>query len=393
MITSYPADGADLNINTIPQWQKIFIGIVLLTLAVAGCLIDFSLPAAVQTTLGWVIVFLFSLPVSVYIYLIFTGTKWEKLVNSLLFIALLNLFPCLYIISVLQKNNPFQSIQLIIPVLFLSLLAILVCVKLYLFLKPPANTETERTDTQKREIELNLPFDKTFDACMEAVRQFMYHELEQFDPTTGTIIALVSNADPGISFAGFPQRQSRITFSLRKTSSTETTIIVTSAPVLRLRYPRWYTGSLTSPIHETNNLLEITTFLQSRVSEQHQTGRDSPARPGVSERSWEILEPDLVAFMSLIIPGLGQNYTGRYLRGIIFTAGVAAGLAFFIIPGIVLWIAGTLDAYRMAQKINDNTLPFIPNKTGMIVFHVCATGALLYLGFSLVQMGYYPYLG
>jgi len=228
---------------------------------------------------------------------------------------------------------------------------------------------------------------------MEAFRHFMYYELEQFDPTTGTIIALVSNADPGISFAGFPQRQSRITFSLGKTSSTETTIIVTSAPVLHLRYPRWYTGSLTSPIHETNNLLEITTFLQSRASEQHQTGRDSPARPGVSERSWEILEPDLIAFMSLIIPGLGQNYTGRYLRGIIFTAGVAAGLAFFIIPGIVLWIAGTLDAYRMAQKINDNTLPFIPNKTGMIVFHVCATGALLYLGFSLVRMGYYPYLG
>ena len=391
MITSYPADGADLNINTIPQWLKVLIGIVLAGLAVAGYLFYFSFPASARTTLGWVIVFLFSLTVSVYIYLIFTGTKWEKLVNSLLFIALLSLFPCLYIISVLQKNNPFQSTQLIIPVLSLSLLAILVCVKLYLFLKPPANTEW--TDPQKREIELKLPFDKTFDACMEAFRHFMYYELEQFDPTTGTIIALVSNADPGISFAGFPQRQSRITFSLRKTSSTETTIIVTSAPVLRLRYPRWYTGSLTSPIHETNNLLEITTFLQSRVSEQHQTGRDSPARPGVSERSWEILEPDLVAFMSLIIPGLGQNYTGRYLRGIIFTAGVAAGLAFFIIPGIVLWIAGTLDAYRMAQKINDNTLPFIPNKTGMIVFHVCATGALLYLGFSLVRMGYYPYLG
>jgi hypothetical protein len=338
-------------------------------------------------------VFLFSLPLSVYIYLIFTGTKWEKLVNSLLFIALLNLFPCLYFISILQKNNTFQPTQLIIPVLFLSLLAILVCIKLFLFLKPPANTETERTDPQKSEIELKLPFDEAFDACMEVARQFMYHKFEQFDPAAGTITAMVSNADPDISVAGFPQRESRITFSLRKTSTTETTIIVTSVPVLHLRYPPMYTSYLRSPIHETNNLRGISTFLQSRASEQHQTDRNSPVGPGVPGGSREVLEPDVVAFMSLIIPGLGQNYTGRYLRGILFTAGVAAGLAFFIIPGIVLWIAGTLDAYRIAQKINDNTLPFIPNKTGMIVFHVCAAGALLYLGLYLVRMGYYPYLG
>ena len=339
------------------------------------------------------IVFLFSLPFSVYIFLIFTGSKWEKLVNSLIFIALLNFFPCLYIFSVLEKNNPFPSTQLIIPVFYLSLLAILVCVKLYLFLRPPANTETEQPDPQKREIELKLPFDKTFDACREAVRQFMYHEFEQFDPTTGTIIALVSNADPGIFFAGFPHRESRITFSLHKTSSTETTIIVTSVPVLHLRFPPAYTRYLRSPIHETNNLNGISTFLQSRASEQGQTNRNSPIEPDVRGGSFEILEPDLVAFMSLIIPGLGQNYTGRYLRGIIFTVGVAAGLAFFIVPGIVLWIAGTFDAYRMAQQINDNSLPFIPNKTGMIVFHVCATGALLYLWIYLVRMGYYPYLG
>ncbi|MDD1680860.1 MAG: hypothetical protein LUQ35_04555 [Methanoregula sp.] len=343
--------------------------------------------------MGWVIVFLCSLPLSVYIYFIFTGTKWEKLVNSLLFVSLLNLFPCLYFISILQKNNPLQLTQLIIPVLFLSLLAILVCLKLYLFLKPPANTETERTDPQKKEIELELPFDKTFDACMEAVRQFMYHELEQFDPDAGTITAMVSNADPGISFAGFPQRESRITFSLRKTSTTETTVVVTSVPVLHLRYSAIRTSYLRSPIHETNNLRVIATFLQGRMSEPDRTGKYPPARPGVPGANREILEPDVVAFMSLIIPGLGQNYTGRYLRGIIFMAGVAAGLAFFIVPGIVLWIAGAFDAYRIAQKINDNTLPFIPNKTGMIVFHVIATGAMLYLGFSLVRMGYYPYLG
>jgi hypothetical protein len=382
-----------LDLNSFPPWKKLIIGIVLAGLAIAGYLLYFSLSVAAQTTLGLVTVFLCSLPLSIYIYFIFTGTKWERLVNSLLFIALLNLFPVLFLFSILQKNNPLPSSQLIIPVLFLSLVAILVCLRLYLFLKPPA--KTEQPDPEKREIQLKLTFNEAIDACLEAVRQFMYHELEQFDPATGTIVALVSNADPGISIAGFPQRESRITFSLRKTSSTETTIVVTSVPVLNLRYPPMYTSYLRSPIHETNTLQGITTFLRSKESEPHKTGRYSPVGPGVPGGSRGILEPDLVAFMSLIIPGLGQNYTGRYLRGIIFAAIVAAGLAFFIVPGIVLWIAGTFDAYRMAQKINNNTLPFIPNKIGMTVFHVCATGALLYLGVYLffARMGYYPYLG
>jgi hypothetical protein len=382
-----------LDLNTFPPWKKLITGIVLAASAIAGYLFYFFLPAAAHTTLGWVIVFLFSLPLSVYIYLIFTGTKWEKLVNSLLFIALLNLFPCLYFISIFKENNTFQPTQLIIPVLFLALLAILVCLKLYLFLKPPANTETERTDPQKREIELKLPFDEAFDTCLHMIDQFMYRKIEHIHPAGGKIIALVSNPGPGITnISGFPARSSRITFSLQKTGEEKTKITVTSVAVVRtINYSNGY---LRSPVHEENNLAAITVFLKEReLLRQEKPGHGNSATKNDVTHEWRLIEPDETAFMSLIIPGLGQNYTGRYLRGIIFMAGVAAGLAFFIVPGIVLWIAGAFDAYRIAQNINDNTLPFIPNKTGMIVFHVSAAGALLYLGFSLVRMGYYPYLG
>jgi TM2 domain-containing membrane protein YozV/ribosomal protein L37AE/L43A len=60
----------------------------------------------------------------------------------------------------------------------------------------------------------------------------------------------------------------------------------------------------------------------------------------------------LVAFLlSVLIPGLGQIYTGRLLSGIIWFLLTAVGYVCFIVPGVVLHIlcaisAGMTDPYR-----------------------------------------------
>lgn len=106
----------------------------------------------------------------------------------------------------------------------------------------------------------------------------------------------------------------------------------------------------------------------------------------------KMIEPDLAAFMSLILPGLGQNYAGRYEHGIVIAAMVVAGLV-FIVPGILLWIGEAYDAYRTAQRVNSCSLPFIPVKEGRLFFYARTAGDMLFLGrYLFVQlMGHYRF--
>jgi hypothetical protein len=81
---------------------------------------------------------------------------------------------------------------------------------------------------------------------------------------------------------------------------------------------------------------------------------------------YKIFEPDLAGFVSLILPGLGQNYSGRYERGFVIAAMVAAGLVFFIVPGILLWIGWAYDSCHTVQMVNRSSLQFIPvNEEGV----------------------------
>lgn len=52
----------------------------------------------------------------------------------------------------------------------------------------------------------------------------------------------------------------------------------------------------------------------------------------------------LAAAMSFIIPGLGQIYKGEVLKGLAIFVGFFIGLAIFIIPGLIVWLIGILDA-------------------------------------------------
>lgn len=67
--------------------------------------------------------------------------------------------------------------------------------------------------------------------------------------------------------------------------------------------------------------------------------------------------PGLAAVLSFLITGLGQIYNGQIGKGIGFlVAAVIAGVLCSVVIGFVLfpviWIYGTYDAYKTAEKIN-----------------------------------------
>jgi TM2 domain-containing membrane protein YozV len=72
--------------------------------------------------------------------------------------------------------------------------------------------------------------------------------------------------------------------------------------------------------------------------------------------------PAIAAGLSLLIAGLGQLYTGKFLRGTIFILlEIVTSAVFFWIhteTGLVLNVAVSLiaayDAYKLAAKINRN---------------------------------------
>jgi len=248
--------------------------------------------------------------------------------------------------------------------------------------------ETEDTDGPARsQIELNLPFDSAFDECMHALRQFRYRELMQFDPDRGTIEVRVSSQNP--IFAGMSYSfadEERITFALQKLDFAKTKVTITSGSIFRPEHPA-------NRLHNQENLTRISSFLLNRESGQGSeagTGY-SPTLNGFTKERWVLVEPAETAFMSLLIPGLGQNHAGRYVRGMVIAILVAAGLVFYVIPGVMLWLANGYDAYRIAQRINLGSLPFIPVKSGLKFLHVIAGGGAIFLVILAVIFGFSPF--
>jgi len=69
---------------------------------------------------------------------------------------------------------------------------------------------------------------------------------------------------------------------------------------------------------------------------------------GQSEDS--IMAAIIAAF---IFPGLGQAYNREFGKAAIIFIGFIIGLLLFIIPGIIIWLYGLYDAYKIAkEKLN-----------------------------------------
>lgn len=52
-----------------------------------------------------------------------------------------------------------------------------------------------------------------------------------------------------------------------------------------------------------------------------------------NQRKWS---PGIAAVLSFLIPGLGQLYRGKILRGLLWFLAAVIGYAAFIVPGIVI---------------------------------------------------------
>jgi len=68
--------------------------------------------------------------------------------------------------------------------------------------------------------------------------------------------------------------------------------------------------------------------------------------------------PLLALVLSFFIPGLGQFYTGQFLKAVLlFLAAVIFGLLSTILIGIplylIVWIYSMFDAYTKANEMND----------------------------------------
>lgn len=59
----------------------------------------------------------------------------------------------------------------------------------------------------------------------------------------------------------------------------------------------------------------------------------------------------VAAVLSFLIPGLGQIYCGRLLRGIIWLIFAIGGYAMLIVPGIILHIFCILDALSLPDRM------------------------------------------
>jgi len=81
----------------------------------------------------------------------------------------------------------------------------------------------------------------------------------------------------------------------------------------------------------------------------------------------------IAGFCSSFLPGLGQVYNGQTAKGfVIFLLGLA-GLAFLLVPGLIVWLYAMYDAYSVAGKMNSGEIEFRETRTlHMVLFIVFA---------------------
>ena len=66
--------------------------------------------------------------------------------------------------------------------------------------------------------------------------------------------------------------------------------------------------------------------------------------------------PGLAAFISFLLPGAGQMYGGKIMKGIIWLIAGVLGYCLWVVPGIIIHICCIVNAYKTIQRYNFNLL-------------------------------------
>jgi TM2 domain-containing membrane protein YozV len=99
-------------------------------------------------------------------------------------------------------------------------------------------------------------------------------------------------------------------------------------------------------------------------------GYPAPPRPEKNQMT--------AGFCSTVLPGLGQVYNGETGKGFAIFLLTLAGLALFIIPGLIVWLYGIYDAYNVSGKMNTGEVPFRETRTlHMVLFIVFAVAVIV----------------
>lgn len=82
-----------------------------------------------------------------------------------------------------------------------------------------------------------------------------------------------------------------------------------------------------------------------QVPPQQPYGQQPYGQPPVSQKS-----PGLALFLSCLFPGVGEMYCGQVAKGIVLLLAFYLTVGFGL--GVVIWIISMIDAYKIAEKIN-----------------------------------------
>jgi len=108
------------------------------------------------------------------------------------------------------------------------------------------------------------------------------------------------------------------------------------------------------------------------------SGSQIPVPYGYTARPREQKSAMIASLCSSFIPGLGQVYNGMTARGIALFAATLAGLAFLLLPGLIVWVYAIYDAYSMAGKMNAGEIPYVPTRAlHMVLFAIGAIAVVI----------------
>ena len=102
-------------------------------------------------------------------------------------------------------------------------------------------------------------------------------------------------------------------------------------------------------------------------------GKTPAGYPGYSVPVPEQKNRLIAGVCSSFLPGLGQVYNGETAKGFALFILTLAGLAFLLIPGIIVWFYAMYNAYATAGKMNAGEVPFRETRVlHMILFIIFA---------------------
>ena len=82
-----------------------------------------------------------------------------------------------------------------------------------------------------------------------------------------------------------------------------------------------------------------------------------PAYPGSPPVVPEQKSQLIAGAGSTLLPGLGQVYNGETAKGFALFIMTCAGLLFFLLPGLIVWLYAMYNAYSTAGKMNRGEVP------------------------------------